>query len=147
MEATTAQQAAAQATAADNGSGDQQEAQFSPELSQDQKDIKEWVHGFAEGVVRPAAHEWDEREETPWPVIQEAAKIGLYSFEAMGQFWADDTGLMLPIANEELFWGDAGIGMAIMGTSLAVAAIFGQGTPEQMGEWIPQCFGTPDDVK
>ena len=120
---------------------------FTLELTQDQKDIKEWVHGFAEGVVRPAAHEWDEREETPWPVIQEAAKIGLYSFEAMGQFWADDTGLTLPIANEELFWGDAGIGMAIMGTSLAVAAIFGQGTPEQMGEWIPQCFGTSDDVK
>jgi len=32
--------------------------------------------------------------------------------------------------------------MAIMGTSLAVAAIFGQGTGEQVGEWIPQCFGT-----
>ena len=120
---------------------------FTLELNQDQKDIKEWVHGFAEGVVRPAAAEWDEREETPWPVIQEAAKIGLYGFEALGQFWADETGLTLPIANEELFWGDAGIGMAIMGTSLAVAAIFGQGTPEQMGEWIPQCFGTPDDVK
>ncbi|MGV1047381.1 MAG: acyl-CoA dehydrogenase family protein [Solirubrobacterales bacterium] len=120
---------------------------FTLELNQDQKDIREWVHGFAEGVVRPAAAEWDEREETPWPVIEEAAKIGLYSFEAMGQFWADETGLTLPIANEELFWGDAGIGMAIMGTSLAVAAIFGQGTPEQMGEWIPQCFGTPDDVK
>jgi acyl-CoA dehydrogenase len=120
---------------------------FTLELNQDQKDIREWVHGFAEGVVRPAAAEWDEREETPWPVIQEAAKIGLYSFEAMGQFWSDETGLTLPIANEELFWGDAGIGMAIMGTSLAVAAIFGQGTPEQMGEWIPQCFGTPEDVK
>jgi acyl-CoA dehydrogenase len=26
-------------------------------------------------------------------------------------------------------------------------AILGQGTPEQIGEWIPQCFGTPDDVK
>jgi acyl-CoA dehydrogenase len=121
--------------------------QFTIELNQDQKDIKDWVHGFAEGVVRPAAHEWDEREETPWPVIQEAAKIGLYSFEALGQFFADETGLTMPIANEELFWGDAGIGMAIMGTSLAVAAIFGQGTPEQMGEWIPQCFGTADDVK
>ena len=80
-------------------------------------------------------------------MIQEAAKIGLYGFEALGQFWADETGLTLPIANEELFWGDAGIGMAIMGTSLAVAAIFGQGTPEQMGEWIPQCFGTADDPK
>jgi acyl-CoA dehydrogenase len=129
------------------GASEQSGPRFTLELNQDQKDIREWVHGFAEGVVRPAAAEWDEREETPWPVIEEAAKIGLYSFEAMGQFWSDETGLTLPIANEELFWGDAGIGMAIMGTTLAVAAIFGQGTPEQMGEWIPQCFGTPDDVK
>jgi len=133
-----------EANSTSNGSA---EPKFSLELSQDQKDIRDWVHGFAEGVVRPAAAEWDEREETPWPVIEEAAKIGLYSFEAVGQFWADETGLTLPIANEELFWGDAGIGMAIMGTTLAVAAIFGQGTPEQMGEWIPQCYGTPDDVK
>jgi acyl-CoA dehydrogenase len=129
------------------GGAEAEGPKFTLELNQDQKDIRDWVHGFAEGVVRPAAEEWDEREETPWPVIQEAAKIGLYSFEALGQFWADETGLTLPIANEELFWGDGGIGMAIMGTSLAVAAIFGQGTPEQMGEWIPQCFGTADDPK
>src|SRR5829696_2872384 len=105
------------------------ESTFSMELSQDQLDIREWVHGFAEGVMRPAASEWDEREETPWPVIQEAAKIGLYGYEGLAQFWADQSGLTLPIVNEELFWGDAGIGMSIMGTSLAVAAIFGQGTP------------------
>jgi acyl-CoA dehydrogenase len=120
---------------------------FTLELTQDQKDIGDWAHGFAENVVRPAAAEWDEREETPWPVIQEAAKIGLYGFEGLAQFWADETGLTLPIVNEELFWGDAGIGMAIFGTSLAVAAIFGQGTPEQLGEWIPQCFGTAEDPK
>jgi len=120
---------------------------FSLELTQDQKDVRDWVHGFAESVVRPAASEWDEREETPWPVIQEAAKIGLYSFEGLAQFFGDPTGLTLPVVNEELFWGDAGIGMAIMGTSLAVAAIFGQGTPEQMGEWVPRCFGSEDDPK
>src|SRR6185295_2889821 len=120
---------------------------FSLELSQDQRDIRDWVHGFAEGVVRPAAHEWDEKEETPWPIIEEAAKIGLYGFEGLAQFFADPTGLTLPIVNEELFWGDAGIGMSIMGTSLAVAAIFGQGSGEQIGEWIPRCFGTADDVK
>ena len=120
---------------------------FSLELTQDQKDIRDWVHGFAADVVRPAAHEWDEKEQTPWPIIQEAAKIGLYGFEGLAQFFADPTGLTLPIVNEELFWGDAGIGMSIMGTALAVAAIFGQGTGEQIGEWIPRCFGTPDDVK
>jgi len=120
---------------------------FSLALTQDQKDIKAWVHGFAKDVMRPAAHEWDEREATPWPVIQEAAKIGLYGFEGLAQFFADPTGLSLPIVNEELFWGDAGIGMAIMGTGLAVASIFGQGTGEQIGEWIPRCYGTPDDLK
>jgi acyl-CoA dehydrogenase len=118
---------------------------FTLELTQDQRDVRDWVRGFAEQVVRPAASEWDEREETPWPIIAEAQKIGLYGFEALAQFYADESGLMLPLVNEELFWGDAGIGMAIMGTSLAVAAIFGQGTGEQAGEWIPQCFGTPEE--
>src|SRR2546423_11912351 len=122
-------------------------ANFTLALNQDQIDIRDWVHGFAEKVVRPAGAEWDEREETPWPIIQEAAKIGLYGFESIAQFWGDPTGLTLPIVNEELFWGDAGIGMAIMGTSLAVAGIFGSGTPEQAMEWIPQCFGTEDEPK
>ena len=49
--------------------------------------------------------------------------------------------------NEELFWGDAGIGMSIMGTTLAVAGIFSAGTPEQLGEWVPQCYGTEDEPK
>jgi acyl-CoA dehydrogenase len=120
-------------------------AAFSLALSDDQRDIRDWVHGFAENVVRPAAAEWDEREETPWPVIQEAAKIGLYGYEALAQFWADDTGLSLPLVNEELFWGDAGIALSIMGTSLAVAGIYSAGTLEQLGEWVPQCFGTVDE--
>jgi acyl-CoA dehydrogenase len=124
-----------------------QDVVFSLELTQDQKDIRDWVHGFAVEVVRPAAHEWDEAEQTPWPIIQEAAKIGLYGFEGLAQFFADPTGLTLPIVNEELFWGDAGIGMSIMGTALAVAAVFGQGSAEQIGEWIPRCFGTPEDIK
>jgi len=145
MEASTAQ-AAADAAGVDLSTPDEP-APFSLELSQDQRDIRDWVHGFAEGVVRPAAAEWDEREETPWPVIGEAAKIGLYGFEALAQFWSDPTGLTLAIANEELFWGDAGIGMSIMGTMLAVAGIFASGTPEQLGEWVPQCYGTPEDPK
>jgi acyl-CoA dehydrogenase len=151
MSATSAPSAdnteAAEAAVEAIASASNKDAAFSMALSQDQKDIRDWVHGFAADVMRPAAHEWDEKESTPWPVIQEAAKIGLYGFEGLAQFFADPSGLGLPIVNEELFWGDAGIGMAIMGTSLAVAAIFGQGTGEQMGEWVPRCFGTPDDVK
>jgi acyl-CoA dehydrogenase len=120
---------------------------FSLELSDDQREIRDWVHGFAEKEIRPHAEEWDEREETPWPIIGEAAKIGLYGFEALAQFWADPSGLTMPIVNEELFWGDAGIGMSIFGTTLAVAGIYSSGTPDQLMEFVPHCYGTPEDPK
>jgi acyl-CoA dehydrogenase len=121
--------------------------EFWLDLNDEQRELQEWVHGFADGVIRPAAAEWDEREETPWPILQEAAKIGLYGFEFLINAWSDPTGLSLPLVNEELFWGDGGIGMALGGTALSVAAIYGSGTPEQLVEWVPQCFGDEADPK
>jgi acyl-CoA dehydrogenase len=122
-------------------------AEFSLELNEDQQQIQKWVHDFAEEVVRPAGHEWDEREETPWPIIEEAAKIGMYSWEFCAQCFSDPTGLMFPLVSEEMCWGDAGISLAIFGTTLGVAGIVGNGSPEQIAEWVPRCFGTPDDIK
>lgn len=119
---------------------------FSLNLNEDQLQIQKWVHDFAEGVIRPVAEEWDEREEFPWPVVEEAAQIGLYGVDFLLNAMGDPTGLTLPVAIEELFWGDAGIGMAIMGSALAAAGIAGNGTPEQVMEWAPQCYGTADNV-
>jgi acyl-CoA dehydrogenase len=120
---------------------------FSLTLNEDQQQIQKWVHDFAENVVRPAAHEWDEREEFPWPIVKEAAEIGLYSFDFVANGMFDPTGLTLPVALEEMFWGDAGIGLAIFGSTLAAAGISGTGTPEQVMEWVPQCYGTPEKVQ
>jgi alkylation response protein AidB-like acyl-CoA dehydrogenase len=120
---------------------------FSMDLNDDQVTLRDWVHGFAEQQMRPIAAEWDEREETPWAFIQEAAKLGIYGLDFMMNAVGDPTGLSLMIALEELAWGDAGLCMALMGTSLGVAAILSNGTREQQIEWIPQCYGTPDDVK
>lgn len=117
---------------------------FSLELSSDLLDVQKWVHEFAADVVRPAAAEWDEREETPWPIIQEAAKVGLYSLEMMAEQTAEPSGLGMIVVFEELFWGDAGIALSILGTGLAAASVAGSGTPEQIGEWLPQMFGTVD---
>ena len=39
---------------------------FSLKLSDDQIGLQSWVHGFAEDVVRPAAEEWDEKEDKKW---------------------------------------------------------------------------------
>jgi alkylation response protein AidB-like acyl-CoA dehydrogenase len=121
-------------------------SEFSLELNEDQLQIQKWVHDFAADVIRPAGPEWDEREETPWPIIEEAARIGLYSWEFLANAFSDKTGLTLALASEELSWGDAGITLAILGTSLGVSGIVGNGTPEQIAEWVPQCFGTADDL-
>ena len=122
-------------------------ADFSLELGEDMAQMRDWVHEFAASVIRPAGAEWDEREETPWPVIEEAAKIGLYSLDFYAQQYLEPSGLGIPVAFEELFWADAGIGLSLVGSSLAAVAVVANGTPEQVGEWCPQMFGSAGDVK
>ncbi|MDQ1661262.1 MAG: hypothetical protein QOJ68_1242 [Blastococcus sp.] len=117
------------------------------ELTDDQRELQDWVHRFAADVVRPAAHEYDEREDFPWPVLQEAAKIGLYSLDFFATQWFDESGLGIPLTMEELFWGDAGIGLAIVGTTLAAASLTANGTDEQVGQWVPAMFGTVAEPK
>ena len=117
------------------------------DLGPDHLELRDWVRQFAADVVRPAAAEWDEREEFPWPVVEEAAKIGLYSMDFIATQAFDETGLGFPITMEELFWGDAGIGLSIVGTALAAAGVRANGTDEQVGEWVPQMYGTPGDLK
>jgi alkylation response protein AidB-like acyl-CoA dehydrogenase len=120
---------------------------FSLDPGPDLREMRDWVHGFAADVIRPAGAEWDEREETPWPILEQAAKIGLYSLDFFGQQWLEPSGLGIPIAFEELFWGDAGIGLSLTGSSLAAVAVASNGTPEQVGEWLPQMFGGPGEVQ
>jgi alkylation response protein AidB-like acyl-CoA dehydrogenase len=120
---------------------------FSMELSQDLREMRDWVHEFAETVIRPAGGEWDEREQTPWPILEQASKIGLYSLDFFAQQWLEPSGLGIPVAFEELFWGDAGIALSLVGTGLAAAAVTSSGTPEQLGEWLPLMFGEAGDIK
>ena len=121
--------------------------EFSLELNDEQLQLQEWVHQFAEDVIRPAAEEWDDREEFPFPIVEQAAEIGLYSWEFLANgMLGDKTGLTIPVAIEELFWGDAGIGMAIMGSGLAASGIAAAGTQEQLMEWVPQCYGEPGNL-
>ena len=120
---------------------------FSLDLSPDVREMRDWVHEFAADVIRPAGAEWDEREETPWPVLEQAAKIGLYSLDFFAEQWLEPSGLGIPVAFEELFWGDAGIGLSIVGSGLAAVSVASTGTQEQIGEWIPQMFGGTGDLK
>lgn len=116
-------------------------------LTEEQLELKKWAHEFAEKEIRPVAAEYDESEEFPWPVLKKAAEAGLYSVDIYLQAQQDPTGLTLPLVLEEVFWGCAGIGLSIFGTGLPLSALASVGTPEQLFEWAPKMFGTPEDPK
>ena len=48
---------------------------------------------------------------------------------------------------EEIFWGCAGIGLAIFGSGLPLMAVAALGTPEQFVTWGPQIIGQPGDPR
>jgi acyl-CoA dehydrogenase len=120
---------------------------FSLELTDEHSELRDKTHQFARDVIRPVAAEYDQAQEFPWPVLEEAARHGLYGWELYAQLSVDPTGLSLPILMEELFWGCAGIGLSIVMPALALAAIRQAATDEQLVRWAPECFGTPGDIK
>ena len=117
------------------------------ELNEEQLAYKAEVRKFAREVIRPAARKHDEEESTPWEVIKEARKRGLQGIENLQRTAGDPDGQMGAITAEELHWGCAGTALAISGSGLAAAGIAASGTPEQIGQWVPECFGLGEEIK
>jgi acyl-CoA dehydrogenase len=116
-------------------------------LNEEQLEFKARCRKFSEEVIRPAARKHDEEESTPWEVIKEARRQGLQGIDHLQRMATDADGQMSVISAEELHWGCAGTALAIAGSGLAAAGIAATGTPEQIGHWIPECFGTGEEIK
>src|SRR5215467_5003946 len=117
------------------------------ELNDEQKEFKARCRKFAREVIRPAARKHDEEESIPWEVIKEARKQGFGTLESIQRSAADEQGQLQVISAEEFHWGCAGTALAISGSGLAAAGIASSGTPEQIMRWVPECFGTEDEIK
>src|SRR3954469_6174206 len=116
-------------------------------LNDEQLEYKERCRTFAREVIRPAARKHDEEESTPWEGIKEARKQGFGGLEGIQRNAADEQGQMSVISAEELHWGCAGTALAISGSGLAAAGIASSGTPDQIARWVPECFGSGEDIK
>jgi alkylation response protein AidB-like acyl-CoA dehydrogenase len=116
-------------------------------LTEEQLEFKDRCHRFAEQVIRPAAAEHDREQTVPWEIIREAREWDLHGLELLQKMATDPEGLFGVIYAEELHWGCAGIALAIQASSLAAAGIASSGTPEQIGRWIPECYGLGDEIK
>jgi acyl-CoA dehydrogenase len=116
-------------------------------LNEEQREFKDYCRRFAAEVIRPAAPVHDADESVPWEVIREARKWGLHGLDHIQRLGSDADGQFSVIYAEELHWGCAGIALAISASSLAAAGLAASGTPEQIAQWVPQCFGTDDEIK
>jgi acyl-CoA dehydrogenase len=116
-------------------------------LNDEQREYREKCRTFAREVIRPAARKHDQEESIPWEVIKEARRQGFGGLEGIQRSAMDSEGQMQVISAEEFHWGCAGIALAISGSGLAAAGIAASGTPEQIARWVPECFGSEDEIK
>lgn len=108
------------------------------ELTQEQRDLQGMMHEFARDVIRPAAPEFDEKEETPWGIMRQARSLGIdtYSYpEEFGGGGVSDPVTQM-IVSEELNWGCAGIATSIEATKLCATAIAKCGTRDQQAKFL-----------
>jgi acyl-CoA dehydrogenase len=116
-------------------------------LTDEQREFKALCRRFATEVIRPAAPRHDADETTPWDVMKEARAWGLHGVENVQRLGSDPDGQLIVTYGEELHWGCAGIALALSASSLAAAGLASSGTPEQIQRWVPECFGTSDEIK
>ncbi len=116
-------------------------------LNDEQQEFKDRCRTFAREVIRPAARRHDEEESTPWEVIKEARNQGFGTLESIQRNASDPEGQLQVISAEEFHWGCAGTALAINGSGLAAAGIASSATPEQIAQWVPECFGSGDEIK
>jgi acyl-CoA dehydrogenase len=116
-------------------------------LSDEQREFQALCRRFATEVIRPVAAKHDAEESTPWEVLKAARDWGLNGIDHLQRLAGDPDGQLNVIYAEELHWGCAGIALSISGSMLAAAGLAASGTPEQIARWIPECFGTGDEIK
>src|SRR5918912_2782293 len=116
-------------------------------LNDEQLEFQRHCRRFATEVIRPIAAKHDREQSVPWEAIKAAREWGLHGIEHIQRMASDPDGLMTIIYAEELHWGCAGIALAIQASSLAAAGVAPSGTPEPIARWVPECFGSGDEIK
>ena len=116
-------------------------------LTDEQQEFRALCRRFAVEVIRPVAAEHDAAESVPTDVMREARNWGLHGIDHVQRLGSDPDGQFGVIYAEELHWGCAGIALAVSASTLAAAGIASSGTPEQIAYWVPECFGSGDEIK
>jgi acyl-CoA dehydrogenase len=106
-------------------------------LTDEQKDLRELAHNFAEREMRPVAWELDKEGTWPGEVLQKAWEVGLMNTHIPEEYGGPGLDYLSGCLIEEEFgWGCSGIGTSLACNGLATAPIVLGGSEETKQKYL-----------
>ena len=113
-------------------------------LTDEQKDLRELAHNFAEKEIRRVA--WDYDRDATWPqeIIDKAHEVGLMNVEIPEEYGGGGLHTLEGCLIEEEFgWGCSGIGTSLMCNGLASTPVVLGGSEEIKKEYLGMLADEP----
>jgi len=113
-------------------------------LTDEQKDLRELAHSFAEKDIRKVA--WDYDKDGTWPqdIIEKAWEIGLMNTHIAEEYGGPGLDYLSGcLIEEETGWGCSGIGTSLMANGLASAPVGLGGSDEVKKEYLGMLTEAP----
>jgi alkylation response protein AidB-like acyl-CoA dehydrogenase len=113
-------------------------------LSDEQRAVVALCRDFAREVIRPRAREVDEADVVvPMDIWQKAAEVGITTFMLPAEYGGGGFGDVFTqcLVQEELCWGDPGIGNLVCSNGFFADPILELGTDDQRKRWLTPLAG------
>jgi acyl-CoA dehydrogenase len=106
-------------------------------LTDEQKDLRELAHSFAEKDIRPVAWEYDKDGTWPEDVLRKAWDVGLMNTHLPEEYGGPGLDYLSGcLIEEEMGWGCSGIGTSLTCNGLATAPIMLGGSEEVKQKYL-----------
>ena len=113
-------------------------------LSDEQKDIRQLAHDFAEKEIRPVAWDLDRDSTFPDEIIKQAWELGLMNNHIPEEYGGPGLDFLTGcLIEEELGWGCSGIGTSLMCNGLATAPVILGASEEVKKEYLGMLTEAP----
>ena len=124
-----------------SGGGDEKRKDvFDLTLDEEQQMIVDTVRGFADEVMRPAAHDADEAAAAPTSLLERSAEIGATMLNVPEEFEgiASERGVVTnSLVAEALAYGDMGLALPILAPSGVATTLTQFGSDAQQKTYLP----------
>lgn len=106
-------------------------------LTDEQKDLRELAHSFAEKEIRPVAWELDKEGTWPQEIIDKAWEVGLMNTHIPEEYGGPGLDYLSGcLIEEELGWGCSGVGTSLVCNGLATAPLLVAASEELKAKYL-----------